>query len=93
RLHRLRGVGLLRRARDAEAFDEYSMRLAELYEAYDAQCQREGVADFPELLLRSYELLYRNEPLRQHYQDRFRHILIDEFQDTNTLQYRWLKLF
>jgi DNA helicase-2/ATP-dependent DNA helicase PcrA len=82
-----------RRARDAEAFDEYSMRLAELYEAYDAQCQREGVADFPELLLRSYELLYRNEPLRQHYQDRFRHILVDEFQDTNTLQYRWLKLF
>ena len=82
-----------RRARDAEAFDEYSMRLAELYEAYDAQCQREGVADFPELLLRSYELLYRNEPLRQHYRDRFQHILIDEFQDTNTLQYRWLKLF
>ena len=82
-----------RRARDAEAFDEYSMRMAELYEAYDAQCQREGVADFPELLLRAYELLYRNEPLRQHYQDRFRHILIDEFQDTNTLQYRWLKLF
>jgi DNA helicase-2/ATP-dependent DNA helicase PcrA len=82
-----------RRARDAEAFDEYSMRLTELYEAYDAQCQREGVADFPELLLRSYELLYRNEPLRQHYQDRFRHILVDEFQDTNTLQYRWLKLF
>ena len=82
-----------RRARDAEAFDEYSMRMAELYEAYDAQCQREGVADFPELLLRSYELLYRNEPLREHYRDRFRHILIDEFQDTNTLQYRWLKLF
>ncbi|MEQ1592799.1 MAG: UvrD-helicase domain-containing protein [Thiobacillaceae bacterium] len=82
-----------RRARDAEAFDEYSMRLAELFEAYDAQCQREGVADFPELLLRSYELLYRNEPLRQHYRDRFKHILVDEFQDTNTLQYRWLKLF
>jgi len=81
------------RARDAEAYDEYSMRLAELYEAYDAQCQREGVADFPELLLRSYELLYRNEPLREHYRDRFKHILIDEFQDTNTLQYRWLKLF
>ncbi len=82
-----------RRARDAEAFDEYSIRMAELFEAYDAQCQREGVADFPELLLRSYELLYRNEPLRQHYRDRFKHILIDEFQDTNTLQYRWLKLF
>jgi DNA helicase-2/ATP-dependent DNA helicase PcrA len=82
-----------RRARDAEAFDEHSIRLAELFEAYDAQCQREGVADFPELLLRSYELLYRNETLREHYRDRFRHILIDEFQDTNTLQYRWLKLF
>ncbi|MEQ1663117.1 MAG: UvrD-helicase domain-containing protein [Thiobacillus sp.] len=82
-----------RRAKDAEAFDEYSMRLAELFEAYDAQCQREGVADFPELLLRSYELLHRNEPLREHYRDRFKHILIDEFQDTNTLQYRWLKLF
>ncbi len=82
-----------RRARDAEAFDEYSMRMAELYEAYDAQCQREGVADFPELLLRSYELLVRNEPLREHYRDRFKHILIDEFQDTNTLQYRWLKQF
>jgi DNA helicase-2/ATP-dependent DNA helicase PcrA len=81
------------RARDVEAFDDYSIRMTELYEAYDAQCQREGVADFPELLLRAYELLYRNEPLRQHYQDRFRHILIDEFQDTNTLQYRWLKLF
>ena len=82
-----------RRARDAEAFDEYSMRLAELFEAYDAQCQREGVADFPELMLRSYELLYRNEPLREHYRDRFKHILIDEFQDTNALQYRWLKCF
>jgi len=82
-----------RRAKDAEAFDEYSMRLAEIFEAYDAQCQREGVADFTELLLRSYELLYRNEPLREHYRDRFKHILIDEFQDTNTLQYRWLKLF
>jgi len=81
------------RARDVEAFDDYSMRMVELYEAYDAQCQREGVADFPELLLRAHELLYRNEPLRQHYQDRFKHILIDEFQDTNTLQYRWLKLF
>ncbi len=82
-----------RRARDAEAFDEYSMRMAELFEAYDAQCQREGVADFPELLLRSYELLVRNEPLREHYRDRFKHILVDEFQDTNTLQYRWLKQF
>ena len=81
------------RARDVEAFDAYSTRLVEIFEAYDAQCQREGVADFTELLLRSYELLYRNEPLREHYRDRFKHILVDEFQDTNTLQYRWLKLF
>src|SRR5690606_29921591 len=58
----------------------------------DAQCQREGVVDFGELLLRSYELLQRNELLREHYQARFRHILVDEFQDTNVLQYRWLKL-
>jgi DNA helicase-2/ATP-dependent DNA helicase PcrA len=64
----------------------------ELYAAYDAQCQREGSVDFAELLLRSVELLTRNEPLRLHYQQRFRHILVDEFQDTNTLQYRWLKL-
>jgi DNA helicase-2/ATP-dependent DNA helicase PcrA len=50
------------------------------------------VVDFPELLLRCYELLVRNEPVRDHYQQRFRHILVDEFQDTNTLQYRWLKV-
>jgi DNA helicase-2/ATP-dependent DNA helicase PcrA len=67
-------------------------RWVELYAAYDAQCQREGSVDFAELLLRSVELLSRNEPLRAHYQQRFRHILVDEFQDTNTLQYRWLKL-
>ena len=48
--------------------------------------------DFPELLLRTYELLERNEPIRRHYQSRFRHILVDEFQDTNRLQYLWLKL-
>ncbi len=64
----------------------------ELFDLYDRQCQREGVVDFAELLLRSYELLSRNEPLRNHYQQRFRHILVDEFQDTNVLQYRWLKL-
>jgi DNA helicase-2/ATP-dependent DNA helicase PcrA len=81
------------RARDVEVHDEHTRRLAEIFEAYDAQCQREGVVDFAELLLRSYELLSRNEPLRNHYQARFKHILIDEFQDTNPLQYRWLKLF
>ena len=51
-----------------------------------------GVVDFAELLLRAYELLSRNAPVREHYQRRFRHILVDEFQDTNTLQYKWLRL-
>jgi len=76
-----------------EAWDDYTRRRVALYQEYEAQCQREGVVDFAELLLRSYELLERNEPLRRHYQRRFRHILVDEFQDTNRLQYRWLKQF
>ncbi len=80
------------RASAVEVFDDYNRRFVELYAAYDDQCQREGVVDFAELLLRSYELLERNQLLREHYQQRFRHILIDEFQDTNVLQYRWLKL-
>jgi DNA helicase-2/ATP-dependent DNA helicase PcrA len=50
------------------------------------------VVDFGELMLRSYELLRDNDPIREHYQRRFRHILIDEFQDTNKLQYAWIKL-
>src|SRR5215831_4858921 len=81
-----------RRSGDVEVTDEFSRRYAELYAAYDEQCQREGVVDFAELLLRTYEVLSRNELLRAHYQSRFRHILVDEFQDTNRLQYRWLKL-
>jgi DNA helicase II / ATP-dependent DNA helicase PcrA len=81
------------RARDVPPADENTRRFTELYAAYDEQCQREGVVDFPELLVRSYELLSRNEILREHYARRFRHILVDEFQDTNRLQYRWLKLF
>ena len=75
-----------------EAWDDWTKKRVELYDAYDTQCQREGVVDFAELLLRCFELLERNEPLRRHYQERFRHILVDEFQDTNKLQYRWLKL-
>ncbi len=81
-----------RRAKDIEQHDEFTRRSTEIYAAYDAQCQREGVVDFAELLLRSCEMLTRNDPLREHYQDRFRHLLVDEFQDTNRLQYRWLKL-
>ncbi|NCZ75521.1 MAG: DNA helicase II, partial [Betaproteobacteria bacterium] len=80
------------RAASVEAFDDYNRRFVELYSAYEVQCQREAVVDFAELLLRSYELLQRNQLLRDHYQLRFRHILVDEFQDTNALQYRWLKL-
>ena len=80
------------RARELAVGDDFQAKMAQLYEAYDAQCQREGVVDFAELLLRSYELLKHNEAIRTHYQERFRHILIDEFQDTNALQYAWLKL-
>ena len=67
--------------------------LVQVYEAYEAQCQREGVVDFAELMLRTYELMRDNAALREHYQRRFRHILVDEFQDTNRLQYAWLKMF
>jgi DNA helicase-2/ATP-dependent DNA helicase PcrA len=80
------------RAPQVEAHDEFSRRMKDLYAAYDEQCNREGVVDFAELLLRSYELLAGNEALRTHYGARFRHVLVDEFQDTNRLQYRWLKL-
>jgi DNA helicase-2/ATP-dependent DNA helicase PcrA len=80
------------RAHEVEANDDYNRKFVELYQAYDEQCQREGVVDFAELLLRCYELLSRNQPLREHYQARFKHILVDEFQDTNDLQYKWLKL-
>ncbi|WP_299019466.1 UvrD-helicase domain-containing protein [uncultured Tepidimonas sp.] len=79
------------RPRDLAARDEDTRRKIELYRQYEEQCQREGVVDFGELMLRSYELLRDHEPLRVHYQRRFRHLLIDEFQDTNRLQYAWIK--
>jgi DNA helicase-2/ATP-dependent DNA helicase PcrA len=82
-----------RRPRDIVPHDEHTRRLVEIYRAYDEQCQREGVVDFAELMLRTYELLRDNDPLREHYRRRFRHVLVDEFQDTNRLQYEWLKLF
>ena len=86
--HKEQGV----RAAQAEAYDNYTQRRVELYAEYETQCNREGVVDFAELLLRCHELLQRNEPLRRHYQERFRYILVDEFQDTNKLQYAWLQL-
>ncbi len=80
------------RAQEVEAYDPFTRRKVEIFAEYDKQCQREGVVDFSELLLRCFDLLSRNSQLREHYQERFRHILVDEFQDTNPLQYRWLKL-
>ncbi|MBA5636280.1 UvrD-helicase domain-containing protein [Duganella sp. LX20W] len=80
------------RANKIDPYGPDERKKVELYQLYDDQCQREGVVDFAELLLRTYELLSRNQPLREHYQQRFKHILVDEFQDTNNLQYNWLKL-
>lgn len=80
------------RAKDLTVRDEESRKKVEIYALYEDQCQREGVVDFGELMLRSYELLRDNPPIREHYQRRFRHILIDEFQDTNKLQYAWIKM-
>ena len=80
------------RPSDLDVRDPQGRRLAELYQRYQDQCEREGVVDFGELLLRAYELLQREAPIREHYQRRFQHILVDEFQDTNVLQYRWLML-
>ncbi|RQP26146.1 UvrD-helicase domain-containing protein [Piscinibacter terrae] len=81
------------RPKDVQARDENTRTMIRVYEAYEEQCQREGVVDFAELMLRTYELMRDNEALREHYQRRFRHILVDEFQDTNKLQYAWLKMF
>lgn len=81
-----------RRPGAVSPFDDHEQRFLEIYTAYEEQCQREGVVDFAELLLRTYEILQRSEMLRTHYQERFRFILVDEFQDTNKLQYEWLKL-
>ena len=75
-----------------EVRDQESRKKAEIFQLYEEQCQREGVVDFSELMLRSFELLRDNDPIREHYQRRFRHILIDEFQDTNQLQYAWIKM-
>ena len=81
------------RPKDVEVRDEQGRVLVQVYQAYEDQCQREGVVDFAELMLRTYELMRDNASLRDHYQRRFRHILVDEFQDTNRLQYAWLKMF
>ncbi|HEY6135076.1 MAG TPA: UvrD-helicase domain-containing protein [Rubrivivax sp.] len=81
------------RPKDIEQRDEQTRKLTQIYQAYEDQCQREGVVDFAELMLRTYELLRDHEPLREHYRRRFQHVLVDEFQDTNRLQYKWLQMF
>ena len=80
------------RPNQVEAGDDFTRRQVEHYALYEAVCQREGVVDFAELLLRSYELLASQELIRENYRRRFAHILVDEFQDTNILQYKWLRL-
>ncbi len=63
-----------------------------IYGAYEEVCARSGIVDFAELLLRAHELLRDREEIRDHYRHRFEHILVDEFQDTNAIQYAWLRL-
>ena len=78
-----------RRANQAESGDDYFVeQMTKVYEEYEQLCERESLVDFGELLLRSLILLSTNESLLSHYQKRFKHILVDEFQDTNEVQYR-----
>ena len=72
--------------------DPTRRQLIKIYQAYEEACHRAGVVDFAELLLRAYELWRDNAALLQHYRTRFRHVLVDEFQDTNAIQYKWLML-
>ena len=72
--------------------DPIQQKLCEIYRLYEVHCNRAGVIDFAELLLRALELIRDNDDLQKHYQQRFQHILVDEFQDTNAIQYAWLRL-
>ncbi|OAB61733.1 DNA helicase II [Leptolyngbya valderiana BDU 20041] len=82
-----------RRPDAIECFDHaFQARQVAIYRQYQDYCERSGLIDFAELLLRTLELLRDNDARRAHYQDRFSHILIDEFQDTNTLQYALVRL-
>ncbi len=72
--------------------DMYLKHMVEIYRQYQAMCERNGALDFAELLLRAYELWVKRPDVLQHYQQRFQNILVDEFQDTNTIQYAWIKI-
>jgi DNA helicase II / ATP-dependent DNA helicase PcrA len=76
-----------------ESGDDPNRRIfISIYAAYQAQCEQSGLVDFAELLLRAFELWRENSELLDHYRRRFRHLLVDEFQDTNAIQYAWLRL-
>ena len=75
-----------------QATNIYERVMLKIYQQYEKNCHESSIVDFAELLLRSYELLNKNPELLQHYNNRFKHVLVDEFQDTNTIQYLWLKL-
>ncbi|RDI40076.1 DNA helicase II [Aquicella lusitana] len=81
-----------REPHQVEPRDMNGQTMIKIYQAYQEACQRAGVIDFADLLLKTYKLLQSNDTLRAHYQDRFRCLLVDEFQDTNAIQYAWLKL-
>jgi DNA helicase-2/ATP-dependent DNA helicase PcrA len=82
-----------RRAKDVPSGDDlFQITHRRIYESYEALCRQTGLVDFTELLLRSHELWLEDALLLEHYQRRFRHILVDEFQDTNTIQYAWLRV-
>jgi len=76
----------------AHGGDQNDVQLLKLYEQYEEACARSGVIDFAELLLRAFELWRDQAELLQHYRARFRHVLVDEFQDTNSIQYAWIRL-
>ncbi|KAF0808516.1 DNA helicase II [Alcanivorax xiamenensis] len=77
---------------DVSGGDLFAVTMQKIYLAYEEACERAGLVDFNEMLLRVLELFRDNDDLRGHYQRRFRHILVDEFQDTNAIQYAWLRL-
>ncbi len=82
----------LRSAQMKDEGDPNRRQMIRLYQEYEAACERGGMIDFAELLLRTFELLRDNAVIQDHYRRRFRHVLVDEFQDTNSIQYQWLRL-
>ena len=72
--------------------DPYTKQLVRIYSTYEEMCQRSGLVDFAELLLRAHEIWLKSPHILNHYRERFRHVLVDEFQDTNAIQYAWLRM-